>query len=43
MIPQNKHSITHIASQHYRAPELILCITNYNSPVDIWAAGCILA
>lgn len=27
----------------YRAPELLLRSTNYNSPVDIFALGCIMA
>ena len=27
----------------YRAPELLLRSTNYNSPVDIFALGCIIA
>lgn len=35
--------MTIIASQNYRAPELLLGITDYGSPVDIWSAGCILA
>ena len=25
----------------YRAPEVLLRSTNYNSPIDIWAVGCI--
>lgn len=25
-----------------RAPELMLCCTNYTTQIDIWAAGCIL-
>lgn len=25
-----------------RAPELMLCCTNYTTKIDIWAAGCIL-
>jgi serine/threonine protein kinase len=29
--------------QRYRAPELLLRSTNYNSPVDIFALGCIMA
>lgn len=27
----------------YRAPELLLRSTNYNSPVDVFAFGCIMA
>lgn len=27
----------------YRAPEVLLRSTNYSSPVDIWAIGCIMA
>ena len=27
----------------YRAPEVLLRSTNYNSPIDIWAMGCIMA
>lgn len=27
----------------YRAPEILLRSTNYNSPVDLWAVGCIIA
>lgn len=27
----------------YRAPEVLLHSTNYNSPIDIWAVGCIMA
>lgn len=31
------------AIDRYRAPELLLRSTNYNSPVDIFALGCIMA
>ena len=34
--PQHVHS-------RYRAPEVLLRSTNYNSPVDLWAVGCIMA
>jgi serine/threonine protein kinase len=27
----------------YRAPEVILRATDYNSPIDIFAVGCIMA
>ncbi|KAK8883753.1 hypothetical protein M9Y10_042852 [Tritrichomonas musculus] len=33
----------YISTRWYRAPEIILRSPNYNSPVDIWAAGCIMA
>lgn len=27
----------------YRAPEILLRSSHYNSPVDLWAVGCIMA
>ena len=33
----------YVSTRWYRAPELLLCATNYNSPIDIFAMGCILA
>ena len=33
----------YISTRWYRAPENILRIVNYNSPVDIWACGVIMA
>lgn len=33
----------YVATRWYRAPEIILKSTNYNSPVDIYALGCIIA
>ena len=33
----------YVSTRYYRAPECILKSTNYNSPVDVWAVGCILA
>ena len=33
----------YVATRWYRAPEILLKSTNYNSPVDIYALGCILA
>ncbi len=41
----------YIVSRYYRAPELLLCIHNYSTAIDVWgnyfiiykAAGCILA
>ena len=33
----------YVSTRWYRAPELLLHSTNYNSPVDIFALGCIMA
>jgi protein kinase len=33
----------YVSTRWYRAPECILKSTNYNSPVDIWALGAIMA
>lgn len=33
----------YVSTRWYRAPELILKSPNYNSPVDIYALGCIMA
>ena len=30
-------------SPRYRAPEILLRSSHYNSPVDLWAVGCIMA
>jgi len=33
----------YVSTRWYRAPEILLNSTNYNSPVDIFALGCIMA
>ena len=33
----------YVSTRYYRAPECILRSQNYNSPIDIWAVGCIMA
>ena len=33
----------YVSTRWYRAPEILLKSTNYNSPVDIFALGCIIA
>ena len=33
----------YVSTRYYRAPECILRTTNYSSPIDIWAVGCIMA
>lgn len=32
-----------MVSGHYRAPELLLGMTQYDAGVDVWAAGCVMA
>jgi mitogen-activated protein kinase 1/3 len=34
---------SHVATRHYRAPELILMEKDYGKAVDIWAAGVLFA
>ena len=33
----------YVSTRWYRAPEILLHSTSYNSPIDIFALGCILA
>ncbi|XP_066553328.1 serine/threonine-protein kinase ICK [Amia ocellicauda] len=33
----------YVSTRWYRAPEVLLRSTNYNSPIDQWAVGCIMA
>lgn len=33
----------YVSTRWYRGPEVLLRSTNYNSPIDIWAVGCIMA
>lgn len=37
----NSNLTNHVATRWYRAPELILLQTHYNSAIDIWSVGCI--
>jgi protein kinase len=33
----------YVSTRWYRAPEVLLRNPNYNSPIDMWACGCIMA
>ena len=33
----------YVSTRWYRAPEVLLRSRNYNSPIDVWAIGCIMA
>ncbi|VDQ16933.1 unnamed protein product, partial [Trichobilharzia regenti] len=33
----------YVATRWYRAPELLVGDTQYGTPVDIWAIGCVVA
>lgn len=33
----------YVSTRWYRAPEVLLRSTSYNSPIDVWASGCIMA
>ena len=36
-------SVSYIATRSYRAPELLYGSTFYGPPIDVWAAGCVIA
>jgi len=36
-------SVAYICSRYYRAPELILGEEQYNTAIDIWSVGCVVA
>ena len=40
---QGHKSIAYICSRYYRAPELIFGSTNYDSQIDVWSMGCVIA
>ncbi|XP_050523410.1 serine/threonine-protein kinase ICK-like isoform X2 [Daktulosphaira vitifoliae] len=33
----------YVSTRWYRAPEVLLHSVNYNTPIDLWAVGCIMA
>lgn len=33
----------YVSTRWYRAPEVLLRSTNYSSPIDLWAVGCIVS
>mgnify|MGYP001181638966 FL=1 len=41
--PLRRQMTTHVVTRWYRAPELLLRAPQYNSSVDMWACGCVLA
>ncbi|EDW03722.1 glycogen synthase kinase-3 alpha [Drosophila grimshawi] len=43
LMKKNELSSTYICSRLYRAPELFAKIETYDTSMDIWSAGCVLA
>ncbi len=39
---KGQSSLAYLNSRSYRAPELLLGLSNYSSAVDIWALGCVM-
>ena len=35
--------MSYICSRYYRAPELIFGNSNYNTEIDVWSVGCVIA
>jgi len=43
LLPQKGGNLTdYVATRWYRAPELLLGLTDYGKGIDMWALGCIL-
>ena len=40
---QKRSLSNHIISRWYRPPEIVLLEKNYNTAVDMWSLGCVLA
>lgn len=40
---QGEPNIAYICSRYYRAPELVLGASAYNTAIDVWSAGCVIA
>mmetsp|Transcript_27480 Transcript_27480/g.31679 ORF Transcript_27480/g.31679 Transcript_27480/m.31679 type:complete len:393 (-) Transcript_27480:205-1383(-) len=40
---KGEQSIAYICSRYYRAPELIFGATEYNTSIDLWSLGCVIA
>jgi len=39
----SRQMTTHVVTRWYRAPELMLRMTHYSTPIDMWSVGCIFA
>lgn len=42
LIP-TESNISYICSRYYRAPELMLCSSEYDNSIDVWSTGCVIA
>jgi len=42
-LSKNETNVAYICSRYYRAPELIFANVEYDSSIDIWSFGCVLA
>jgi mitogen-activated protein kinase 1/3 len=38
-----RRTSTHVQTRHYRAPEVIMGYAEYDTQIDLWSVGCILA
>ncbi|GLV40222.1 uncharacterized protein CBL_03630 [Carabus blaptoides fortunei] len=43
MLSPGENYTDYVATRWYRAPELLVGDTQYGTPVDVWAIGCVLA
>ncbi|KRT84351.1 protein kinase, partial [Oryctes borbonicus] len=43
MLSPGENYTDYVATRWYRAPELLVGDTQYGTPVDVWAIGCVMA
>lgn len=42
-VDENQWLTEYVVTRWYRAPELLLSVSNYSAAVDVWSVGCIVA
>ena len=43
ILVKGEPNVSYICSRYYRAPELIFGNSNYDTYIDVWSVGCVIA